>query len=123
MCAAGDTDYRLLIDHIIKILFPFGQMSRLLSAASHSHMASVGLEASPERICELSKSLTEIRRRVECASASTSGVPTLVAVSKYKPPTDILACYQFGQRDFGENYVQELVDKAEQVQTDNTVAS
>ncbi|MBC6489975.1 YggS family pyridoxal phosphate-dependent enzyme [Flavihumibacter stibioxidans] len=36
---------------------------------------------------------------------------TLVAVSKTKPVEDILALYQAGQRDFGENYVQELVDK------------
>jgi pyridoxal phosphate enzyme (YggS family) len=35
----------------------------------------------------------------------------LVAVSKTKPPEDILALYGLGQRDFGENYVQELVDK------------
>ncbi|MDE3235274.1 MAG: YggS family pyridoxal phosphate-dependent enzyme [Bacteroidota bacterium] len=37
---------------------------------------------------------------------------TLVAVSKTKPPEDIEALYALGQRDFGENYVQELVDKA-----------
>lgn len=37
---------------------------------------------------------------------------TLVAVSKTKPNEDILDLYALGQRDFGENYVQELVDKA-----------
>ncbi len=36
---------------------------------------------------------------------------TLVAVSKTKPVEDIQALYDIGQRDFGENYVQELVDK------------
>lgn len=36
---------------------------------------------------------------------------TLVAVSKTKPAADILELYNLGQRDFGENYVQELVDK------------
>jgi len=35
----------------------------------------------------------------------------LVAVSKTKPIEDILELYEAGQRDFGENYVQELVDK------------
>lgn len=35
----------------------------------------------------------------------------LVAVSKTKPVTDIEELYSLGQRDFGENYVQELVDK------------
>jgi len=41
---------------------------------------------------------------------STSKVE-LVAVSKTKPNEDILALYNLGQRVFGENYVQELVDK------------
>lgn len=36
---------------------------------------------------------------------------TLVAVSKTKPVEDINELYLLGQRDFGENYVQELVDK------------
>ena len=36
---------------------------------------------------------------------------TLVAVSKTKPVADIEALYAMGQRDFGENYVQELVEK------------
>lgn len=36
---------------------------------------------------------------------------TLVAVSKTKPVEDIKALYDLGQRDFGENYVQELVEK------------
>ncbi len=36
---------------------------------------------------------------------------TLVAVSKTKPNEDIQALYDLGQRDFGENYVQELTDK------------
>ncbi len=39
------------------------------------------------------------------------GKATLVAVSKTKPNEDILELYKLGQRDFGENYVQELVDK------------
>ena len=36
---------------------------------------------------------------------------TLVAVSKTKPAEDIQALYDLGQRDFGENYVQELIEK------------
>lgn len=43
---------------------------------------------------------------------------TLVAVSKIKPVSDILALYDLGQRDFGENYVQELVDKEAQLPKD-----
>jgi PLP dependent protein len=36
----------------------------------------------------------------------------LVAVSKTKPAEAIRIAYAAGQRDFGENYVQEMVDKA-----------
>jgi pyridoxal phosphate enzyme (YggS family) len=43
---------------------------------------------------------------------------TLVAVSKTKPVEDILELYNLGQRDFGENYVQELVEKHEQLPKD-----
>ena len=43
---------------------------------------------------------------------------TLVAVSKTKPVEKILEMYQHGQRDFGENRVQELVDKAENLPKD-----
>src|SRR6476620_1854298 len=39
-----------------------------------------------------------------------SGVQ-LVAVSKLQSAEDINKLYELGQRDFGENYVQELVDK------------
>jgi len=43
---------------------------------------------------------------------------TLVAVSKTKPVEDILELYELGHRDFGENYVQELVEKAERLPKD-----
>jgi len=43
---------------------------------------------------------------------------TLVAVSKTKPVEGILELYNLGQRDFGENYVQELVAKQEQLPKD-----
>ena len=43
---------------------------------------------------------------------------TLVAVSKIQPVEAILKLYESGQRDFGENYVQELVDKQAQLPKD-----
>jgi hypothetical protein len=42
----------------------------------------------------------------------------LVAVSKTKPASDILELYNFGQKDFGENYVQELIEKQSQLPAD-----
>jgi len=43
---------------------------------------------------------------------------TLVAVSKTKPGEMIMEAYESGQRIFGENKVQELVDKAESLPED-----
>lgn len=43
---------------------------------------------------------------------------TLVAISKTKPYEDILEAYQAGQRHFGENKVQEMTDKWEQLPKD-----
>lgn len=42
----------------------------------------------------------------------------LIAVSKTKPASDILEAYACGQRDFGENKVQELVKKYETLPQD-----
>lgn len=42
----------------------------------------------------------------------------LVAVSKTKSIADIMELYNLGQKDFGENYVQELADKYEALPRD-----
>ncbi len=46
------------------------------------------------------------------------GSTTLVAVSKTKPNEDILKVYDLDIRDFGENYVQELVTKMDTLPKD-----
>tara|TARA_B100000886_G_C20374532_1_gene471131 strand:+ start:369 stop:1016 length:648 start_codon:yes stop_codon:yes gene_type:complete len=43
---------------------------------------------------------------------------SLVAVSKTKPVEDIKTAYDFGQRNFGENKVQELIKKSEELPKD-----
>lgn len=43
---------------------------------------------------------------------------SLIAVSKFKPVEDIRELYDLGQRDFGENYVRELVGKEAQLPND-----
>lgn len=43
---------------------------------------------------------------------------TLVAVSKTRTADQILALYNLGQRDFGENRVQELMDKKDALPSD-----
>ncbi|KAJ3979076.1 proline synthetase associated protein [Lentinula detonsa] len=75
-------------------------------------------KATAERTAEIRESLADIRARVASAAqalAVNSESRKIVAVSKYKPAADILVCYEYGQRDFGENYVQELVDKAKEL--------
>jgi PLP dependent protein len=52
--------------------------------------------------------------RKECEQKNV----TLVAVSKTKPVEDILELYNAGQKDFGENYVQELIEKQQQLPKD-----
>ena len=43
---------------------------------------------------------------------------TLVAVSKTKPVSDLMEAYEAGQRIFGENKIQEMTDKYEQMPKD-----
>lgn len=43
---------------------------------------------------------------------------TLVAVSKMKPVSDLMEAYHAGQRIFGENKIQEMVEKHEQMPKD-----
>ena len=50
-----------------------------------------------------------VRERVNKISETA----TLIAVSKLKPLSHVKAAFDAGQRDFGENYVQELAEKAE----------
>lgn len=58
--------------------------------------------------------LTAVRERIARAAADAgrdAASITLVAVSKTKPVEAIREAYAAGQRVFGENYVQELVEK------------
>jgi pyridoxal phosphate enzyme (YggS family) len=54
----------------------------------------------------------------EIVGFSKSKNTTLVAVSKIKPASDVQKMYELGQRNFGENYVQELVEKQSQLPED-----
>ena len=58
-----------------------------------------------------------IRKACETAGRNEQDV-TLLAVSKTKPVDMLLDVYQAGARDFGENKVQELVDKIPQLPSD-----
>ncbi len=67
---------------------------------------------------DIASRLAEQRERIFAAARASGRDPTsiqLIAVSKRHPVESIVAAYEAGQRDFGENYVQELVQKAEQL--------
>ena len=49
---------------------------------------------------------------------SEIGSATLVAVSKTKSNEEIMEAYNLGLRDFGENYVQELIEKMDSLPSD-----
>ena len=52
-----------------------------------------------------------IRKNLDQITSSIPSHVTLVAVSKTKPLSDLMQAYLAGQRIFGENKVQEMVDK------------
>lgn len=63
--------------------------------------------------------IADIRNRISQAAGSGSDAPPrLVAVSKTKPVSLLREAYDAGQRDFGENYVQEIVSKAAELPAD-----
>jgi pyridoxal phosphate enzyme (YggS family) len=62
-----------------------------------------------ERLTSAYQQMAEITAKCQ-REASTA---QLIAVSKTKPVADISEAYAAGQRAFGENYVQELVEKAQ----------
>ncbi|NOQ36352.1 MAG: YggS family pyridoxal phosphate-dependent enzyme [Methylococcaceae bacterium] len=54
-------------------------------------------------------------RHAEIACQRDKGSVQLLAVSKTKPASDIAELYRLGQRHFGENYLQEALEKQRQL--------
>ncbi|OQY19673.1 MAG: YggS family pyridoxal phosphate enzyme [Desulfobacteraceae bacterium 4572_35.1] len=70
---------------------------------------------------DISANLNTIHQRIEQACSRCGRDPhqvELIAVSKKKPAELIAQAAQAGQRVFGESYVQEYVDKQQQLSTD-----
>ena len=59
-----------------------------------------------------------IKENLNKLRSSISPNITLVAVSKTKPENDLLEAYHAGQRDFGENKIQEMASKWERLPKD-----
>ena len=65
------------------------------------------------------KHLKKVHQRInEAAKAANRPAADirLIAVSKTKPAAEVKLVYQAGQRDFGENYLQEAIDKINSLQ-------
>ena len=64
---------------------------------------------------ELERNISEVDRRIraaEKASGRATGTVSLLAVSKTKPSELVRQAHGFGLSAFGENYAQEMVEKA-----------
>jgi len=67
----------------------------------------------------LKEHFARVRARVDAAAARAGRSPAdvqLLAVSKLQPSALVREAYEAGQRAFGENYAQELRDKAAELQ-------
>lgn len=97
----------------------------IISSLSSAKLASSKLNF---RSLSLTMSVTDIvhnakivQERITAACVLVGRDPNsvlLVAVSKTKPASDIMALYEAGFRHFGENYYQELSEKVEQLPAD-----
>ena len=75
----------------------------------------------PTRQAEISARLRQVRAEIHRAATGCgrdAASIRLIAVSKTRPIEDIRAAMRAGHLDFGENYAQELRDKADLMQAD-----
>lgn len=88
----------------------------------NSIFASDPTQNAPEwRISMVSEQIKTVKENIEAACRRAGRNPsdvTLIAVSKTKPNDMIMEAYGAGIRTFGENYVQELVEKTETLPDD-----
>ena len=70
-------------------------------------------------MCQCDNFITmSVRKNLERIKAEIPSQVTLVAVSKTKPVSVLMEAYEAGQRIFGENKVQEMTEKWEQMPKD-----
>ena len=62
----------------------------------------------------IADNIGSVTRRIQKATLKAGRDPgsvRLLAVSKPRPPEDLRAAFEAGQKAFGENYLQEALDK------------
>ena len=72
-------------------------------------------------MADLKENLANVRKNIEDACKKVGrdvSEVTLITVSKTKPLSDLRIAYEEGSRDFGENKVQELVSKIDEMPSD-----
>ena len=79
------------------------------SCSKEDSNTAAGTESFEESIA---KGLKSVNEKIVKASLKLPYTPRLIAVTKTKPVEMVLHAYHNGQRHFGENYVQELVEKS-----------
>lgn len=73
-------------------------------------------------INEIDKNIINVKQRIAHAAQNARRIENsvqLLAVSKTKPVSAIKQAYQYGLRQFGENYVQESVEKIKEINNDS----
>jgi len=70
---------------------------------------------------QLLKNVQQLIQSAATAAGRSADDIRLIAVSKTKPACDIEQVYRAGQREFGENYLQEAIDKVQQLQQFNDI--
>jgi len=69
------------------------------------------------RLHEVGEQIRSYREEVsKYVSSGSTAAPVLIAVSKTKPATDVVMAWLAGQREFGENYAQEALEKKNDVE-------
>lgn len=72
-------------------------------------------------MADIKENLAKVRKNIEDACKKVGrdvSEVTLITVSKTKPLSDLRIAYEEGSRDFGENKVQELVSKIDEMPSD-----
>ncbi len=98
-----------------KVLELAGKRVQIQQRRFKQYIPNMSLEYTKERAEELVQKANTVKATVEKLGG---GKARLVCVSKLKPASDIQALYDAGYRHFGENYVQELTEKAKTLPKD-----
>ena len=73
------------------------------------------------RVTENFRKIQDLLAKAAVAAGRSADSVRLLAVSKKKPAEAVLEAYSAGQRDFGENFVQEGLEKIARVDRDDVV--